>query len=62
MRLRFRAEVKDVVIFLIFAIVWLLVICLAVANVSAFINGEPFTINPLIGFLPENIAATLIFF
>ena len=62
MRLRFRAEVKDVVIFGIFSLVWLLIVSLAVANVSAFINGEEFTINPLIGFTAQNIAATIVFF
>ena len=62
MRLRFRAEVKDVVIFSIFAIVWLLIVSLAVANVSAFLNGETFTMNFLLGFYPENLAATMVFF
>jgi len=62
MRLRFRAEVKDVIIFFIFAVAWLIVVALAVANVSAFIHGEPFTINLLIGFNKENVAVTLLFF
>ncbi len=62
MRLRFRAEVKDVIIFGIFAFVWLIVVSLAVANVAAFINGEPFTINPFLGFIPQNLAATMVFF
>ena len=62
MRLRFRAEVKDVVIFGIFSLVWLIIVSLAVANVSAFLNGEEFTINVLIGFAPQNIAATIVFF
>lgn len=62
MKLRFRAEAKDIIIFLIFAIVWLLIIALAVANVSAFLNGESFTINLFLGFVGNNLAATLIFF
>ena len=62
MRLRFRAEVKDVVIFGIFALIWLIVVSLAVANVAAFLNGDSFTLNPLIGFLPQNLAATMVFF
>lgn len=62
MRMRFRAEVKDVVIFGIFSFVWLIVVALVVANVSAFLNEEPFTINLFIGFLPRNLAATLILF
>ena len=62
MRLRFRADAKDVVIFVIFAVVWLFVVALAVANVSAFLNGESFTINLLLGFTGGNLAATLVFF
>ena len=62
MKMRFRADAKDVIIFGIFAFVWLLVVAFAVANVSQFINEEPFTINLFLGFLPKNIAATLIFF
>ena len=62
MRLRFRAEVKDVIIFCIFAVVWLFVVSLSVANVSAFLNGDPFTMNFLLGFYPQNLAATMVFF
>ena len=62
MRLRYRAETKDVIIFMIFSFVWLLVVSLAVVNVSAFINDEPFTLNLFLGFTPKNLAATLIFF
>ena len=62
MRMRFRAETKDVVIFLIFAILWLVIISLTVANVSAFLNEESFTLNFLLGFTAENIAATLVLF
>jgi len=62
MRMRFRAEAKDVIIFLIFAVLWLIVIAFAVANVSAFLNEESFTLNFLLGFSAENIAATLVLF
>ena len=62
MRLRFRAEAKDVLIFVIFAVVWLFIVALAVANVSAFLNGEKFTINLFLGFVGGNLAATLVFF
>ncbi|MBQ9072531.1 MAG: type IV secretory system conjugative DNA transfer family protein [Bacilli bacterium] len=62
MKLRFRADAKDVIIFCIFAVVWLFVVAFAVANVSAFLNGESFTFNPFLGFLPQNLAATLICF
>ena len=62
MRLRIRADAKDVLIFVIFAVVWLFVVALAVANVSAFLNGESFTINVFLGFIGGNLAATLVFF
>ena len=62
MRLRFRAEAKDVLIFTIFAVVWLFIVALAVANVSAFLNGDTFTINLFLGFIGGNLAATLVFF
>jgi len=62
MKLRFRADAKDVIIFLIFSFVWLLVVALSVANVYSFLHEEPFTINLFIGFYPSNIAATLVFF
>ena len=62
MKLRFRAEAKDVFIFCIFAFFWLIVVSLVVANVSAFLNEEPFTINLFLGFVPKNLAATIILF
>lgn len=62
MRLKFRADAKDVIIFCIFAFVWLMIVSLAVANVSAFLNGESFTINLFLGFNPKNLAATIVFF
>ena len=62
MKLRFRAETKDVIIFGIFSFAWLCIVSLTVANVSAFLEGEEFTLNLFLGFEPQNIAATLIFF
>ena len=62
MKLRFRADAKDVLIFCIFSVAWLFIISLAVANVSRFLEGESFTINLFIAFLPKNLAATIVFF
>ena len=62
MKLRFRADAKDVVVFLIFSVVWLFVVALAVVNVSAFINDDLFTLNIFLAFMPNNIAATLLCF
>jgi len=62
MKLRFRAEGKDVAIFLVFIFIWLIIISLAVVNVAAFINEENFTLNIFKAFSLDYIAATLIFF
>ncbi len=62
MKLKFRADSKDMAIFCGFAVIWLLIIALAVVNVAAFIRGESFTLNLFLAFMPQNIAATLIFF
>ena len=62
MKLRFRADAKDVVVFAIFSVVWLFVVALAVVNVSAFINDELFTLNVFLAFTSQNIAATLLCF
>lgn len=62
MKLKFRAEPRDLFIFGIFSICWLFVVALIVANVAAFINEESFTFNFLIGFLPQNIAVTILLF
>lgn len=61
-KLKFRADAKDVVVFIIFSLVWLFVVALAVVNVSAFINDELFTLNFFLAFTSNNIAATLLFF
>ena len=62
MKLKFRADAKDVIVFIMFAIAWLFVVALAVVNVSAFINDELFTFNVFLAFTSRNIAATLLCF
>ena len=62
MNLRFKAEMKDVVIFGIFAFCWFLVSMFIVANLSQFLDNEPLTINIFLAFLPKNIATTIIVF
>ena len=62
MKLKFRADAKDVVIFGIFSFAWLIVVALAVVNVSAFINDELFTLNFFLAFTPGNIGVTLLCF
>ena len=60
--MRYRADAKDVIIFGIFALVWLLIVSFAVSNIYEFLNGRSFTINIFIAFSLQNIAITLIFF
>jgi type IV secretion system protein VirD4 len=62
MKMRFRADAKDVIIFCIFSFVWLLVVALAVANVSQFLDQEPLTMNLFLGFSSKNVAITMVFF
>jgi len=62
MKLRYRADTKDAVIFLIFSIAWLFIVALAVANVFEFLKGNSFTLNFFLAFAPKNIAVTLLFF
>ncbi len=62
MKLRFRANARDMSVFCAFSVAWLIIIALAVVNVSAFINNEPFTINFFLAFMPKNLATTLVLF
>ena len=45
MKLKIKAEPKDMVIFCIFAFIWLIVVQLLVVNINAFVQEESFTIN-----------------
>ena len=45
MKLKFRAEPKDWLLFGLFSAAWFIVVSLAVVNISAFMNEENFTIN-----------------
>lgn len=63
MKLKFKAEPQDVLIFLIFAIFLLYVICLGVVNLPYLAaNGKFLGLNPLPAFAPKNIAVTLLFY
>ena len=43
MKLKFRAEAKDLLIFGIFSIVLFLLICLAVSNLGTFLSENTFS-------------------
>ena len=63
MKLKFRADLKDIVIFLIFCLVLLYLIAIAVLNLnSVAVDGTFRGLNPLPAFTGEFITATLLFY
>ncbi len=63
MKLKFKAEAKDVAIFVVFLIVLLYVICLAVVNSITFLNeGRLHGLNPLPAFTSNYLAHTMVFY
>lgn len=63
MKLKFRAEPKDILIFVVFCIVLLYFVAIAVLNISSFADtGLLHGLNPFPAFSPEYIGATLLFF
>ncbi len=63
MKLKFKADASDVVIFILFAIFLLYVVCLAVLNFPELaINGRFFGLNPFPAFAPDRILGTIVFY
>ena len=63
MKLKFRASVKDVVIFFIFCIFLLYLVAIAVLNLHYFSNyGYFYGLNPFPAFGPDLIVSTLVFY
>ncbi|NLC48520.1 MAG: type IV secretory system conjugative DNA transfer family protein, partial [Tenericutes bacterium] len=63
MKLKFRADLKDIVIFLIFCVVLLLLIAIAVLNLNSLATEGIFRgINPFPAFSGEFLLPTLVFF
>ncbi len=62
MKLKFRAETKDVVIFAIFAAVLFLLLCLAVSNVGSFISDNEFIGFNIIPALTKYLPFTIMLF
>ena len=63
MKLKFRADAKDIMIFIIFCIILLYLCALAVVNLAEFSKyGVFFGLNPLPAFSSENIFPTLVIF
>lgn len=63
MKLKFKADATDVLIFVIFAIFLLYIVCLGVLNFPALaLEGHFYGLNPLPAFAPNRILATLVFY
>ena len=63
MKLKFKATAQDWLIFGIFAVVLLYVVCIAVLNIHSFSTTGIFAgLNPFPAFLPEFLPATIIFY
>ena len=63
MKFKFRADLKDIVIFLIFCVVLLYFIAIAVLNINRFATeGELSGLNPLPAFGSEFLFTTLVFY
>ena len=61
--MKFKAEPKDVIIFLLFSLLLLLLCSIAVVNVNYLANyGTFYGFNPLKGFTPRFITATFVLF
>ena len=63
MKLRFKAEASDVLIFIIFAIFLLYIVCLGVLNFPELaINGHFVGLDPFPAFAPGRVGATLVIY
>ena len=63
MKFRFRADPDDLLIFLMFSLFLLYMICIAVANVHSFaVDGHLSGLNPFPAFQPEMIKSTVVLF
>ena len=63
MKLKFRADKKDIKIFIIFCIVLLYLVAIALCNVVSFLSENEFSgFNPLPAFSKEYFAPTMVFY
>lgn len=63
MKLKFRAEKKDFVIFFIFCIILLYLVAIAVLNLNSFaVDGVFYGLNPIKAFSSEFIVYTIVFY
>ena len=63
MKLKFRAEPKDLVIFLLFSLFLLYLVCLIILNLSSLAQTGTFAgFNPLPAFASRYVVATLVLY
>ncbi|MDE5586819.1 MAG: hypothetical protein K2I72_00425, partial [Bacilli bacterium] len=63
MKLKFKADATDILIFVIFAIFLLYVVCLGVLNFPTLaLEGHFYGLNPFPAFASSRIAATLVLY
>lgn len=63
MKFKFRAEPRDVFVFIIFLIVLFYLVAIGVLNVSSFIKSNTYHgFNPMPAFTPDFFAPTIVFF
>ena len=63
MKFKFRADPEDLLIFIMFAIFLLYIVCIAVANIHMFASeGHLSGLNPFPAFDPSVIGATIVFY
>ena len=63
MKLKFRADAQDILIFVLFAIFLLYVVALGVVNIPTLAGEGHFAgLNPIPAFYPENITITIVFY
>lgn len=63
MKFKFRADPEDILMFVLFAIFLLYIVCIGILNLSSFATeGYLVGLNPFPAFGPKYIAATLVFY
>lgn len=62
MKFKFRADGKDVLIFVMFSVFLLYIIALGVLNLSYLRDGESLSLNPFPAFGPDYLVTTLVFY
>ena len=62
MKLKFRADSKDMLIFGVFALIVFLFLCLAISNVGSFISTGSFSGINILPALTDYLAVTIVLF